>query len=235
MFNDEHFGMKEKDIEHFLDVTKFKTVDSIQFGRHYQEVWYFTPLPHEFHVQCLYICDFCLHFCVSKKEFARHTEKCAVRAPPGDEIYREGTPGVNEIAFFEVNGSAQETYCENLTYISRMFLEHKNLVDYIAVFFFYVLCEVKEDGYHVVGYFSKEKNSESERNLSCILTLPFCQRTGYGKLLIDMSYALSIIEGRPGSPEKPLSDLGQVAYVKYWTRQIVDQLLDYSHDAITFE
>ena len=39
-----------------------------------------------------------------------------------------------------------------------MFLEHKNLQNTISVFFFYVLCEIKDDGYHIIGYFSKEKN-----------------------------------------------------------------------------
>lgn len=133
------------------------------------EVWYFTPLPKEFHTKCLYVCDFCLHFCTNKRELARHTEKCTVRSPPGDEIYREG-----DIAFFEVNGSTEETYCENLSYISRMYLDHKNLQISIQVFFFYVLCEVKEDGFHLVGYFSKEKvRGASDNNLSCILVMPF--------------------------------------------------------------
>ena len=66
----------------------------------------------------------------------------------------------------------------------------------------------------------------SINNLSCILVLPFCQRSGYGKLLIEMSYALSILEEKPGGPERPLSDLGHRTYVSYWTRRIVKILLD---------
>lgn len=204
-----------------MEQTKFKTVESIQFGANWLETWYFTPLPFEFHTKCLYICDFCLFFCVTKKEFKRHTIRCSVRHPPGDEIYRD-----NDISMFEVDGITQRIFCENLSLISRMFLEHKNVCESIEPFLFYVLCEVKPDGFHLVGYFSKEKKMDRKNNLSCIMVMPIFQRSGYGKLLIDFSYQLSILEGKPGGPERPLSDLGHKAYVPYWTRKVVELLLD---------
>jgi histone acetyltransferase MYST1 len=47
------------------------------------------------------------------------------------------------------------------------------------------MTRLDETGYHVVGYFSKEKYSELGYNLACILTLPCHQRAGYGRFLIQ--------------------------------------------------
>ena len=55
---------------------------------------------------------------------------------------------------------------------------------------------------------------------------PRYQRKGYGTSLIEFSYALSKIEGKVGSPEKPLSDLGQLAYYPYWEEQLLQLLAD---------
>ena len=62
-------------------------------------------------------------------------------------------------------------YTENLCYLAKLFLDHKNIWHEIDAFYFYVLCERHADGYHMVGYFSKEKES-LDFNLSCIMVLP---------------------------------------------------------------
>ena len=133
---------------------------------------------------------------------------------------------------FEVDGKTETIYCENLSYLSKLFLDHKNLEWELDIFLFYILTEYDKYGYHFVGMFSKVKDSP-KCNLACILTLPFHQRKGYGKFLIDFSYLLSKREQKYGSPERPLSDLGFSTYFAYWTQKIIETLKNWKGDSIT--
>lgn len=126
--------------------------------------------------------------------------KCKARHPPGDEIYRDGA-----ISVFEVDGRKNKVnalpgyilpfyslfrdqiYCQNLCLLSKMFLDHKSLFYDVEPFLFYVMTEVDDTGARFVGYFSKEKRSPKDYNVSCIMTLPVRQRQGWGNLLIDFS------------------------------------------------
>lgn len=199
-----------------------KNIDRIELGRYEMATWYFSPLPLEYHgLKKLFFCEYDLSFFKTRDQLLRHLRKCELKHPPGDEIYRNGN-----ISMFELDGKKERIYCQNLCYLAKLFLDHKTLYYDVDLFLFYVLCECDEHGAHVVGYFSKEKASEEGHNLACILTLPAYQRKGYGKFLISFSYELSKLEKRVGTPERPLSDLGYVSYMSYWTRVILNILKD---------
>ncbi len=49
---------------------------------------------------------------------------------------------------------------QNLCYLAKLFLDHKTLYYDVDLFLFYIICEYDAFGFHVVGYFSKEKYSD---------------------------------------------------------------------------
>ena len=205
--------------------TRVKNVNKVVLGKWEMQTWYFSPFPKEYsECDTLYFCEYDLHFCRSRDALIRYQKRKEASGdaqhPPGNEIYRSG-----EISVFECDGVKCRTYCQNLCLLAKLFLDHKTLYYDVDPFLFYVLCEVDAAGGHkMAGYFSKEKVSAEANNVACILVLPHHQRKGYGKLLIDVAYQITIREGAVGSPEKPLSDLGQLSFRSYWTEVLLRTL-----------
>uniref|UniRef100_A0A8C4NDF7 Histone acetyltransferase n=1 Tax=Eptatretus burgeri TaxID=7764 RepID=A0A8C4NDF7_EPTBU len=206
-------------------------IKSIVFGCYELETWYHSPYPEEYaRLGRLFVCEFCLKYMKSETILRRHMEKCVWKHPPGDEIYRK-----SDISVFEVDGKKNKIYCQNLCLLAKLFLDHKTLYYDVEPFLFYVMTRADNTGCHIIGYFSKEKNSFLNYNVSCILTMPQFMRKGFGKMLIDFSYLLSKVENKMGSPERPLSELGAISYRSYWKEVLLKYLHNFNGKEISIK
>lgn len=224
--------MRAFELQH-EETTKVRNLDQVTLGDFEIDVWYYSPYEKvlDLPTLTLWVCEYSLKPFYDTKAIERHKLKVQqgkiLKHPPGSEIYRceGGSKHAPQISFWEVDGAAQRVYCQYLCLLAKLFLDHKTLYWDVEPFMFYVLTESDAIGGHrIVGYFSKEKESPYDYNLACILTLPPHQRKGYGGLMISLSYELSKLEGKKGSPEKPLSDLGKVSYKSFWKGVLLDLL-----------
>ncbi|GAB66461.1 histone acetyltransferase, partial [Plasmodium cynomolgi strain B] len=130
--HDDHAGIDKEYLREHEENTKLKTINQIKFGKYLIDTWYFSPYPKEYqNIDILYICEFCLSFFKENEELLRHTEKCEIRHPPGNEIYR-----CDNISIFEIDGNYFRIYCENLCFLSKLFLDHKTLKHRVNLFYF---------------------------------------------------------------------------------------------------
>lgn len=200
------------------EVTRIRNIDRITIGPYTIQAWYYSPYPNPFgKMEHLYICDHCFQYFASAEELAKHLQVTGEKCPPGNEIYRQGN-----LSIFEMKGMVNKVPCQCLCLLSKLFLDHKTLFYDVEGFNFYVVCECDDNGAHIAAYFSKEVNSSAYNVLSCITTLPPYQKKGYGNLCISLSYELARRSRMSGGPERPLSDLGKLAFASYWKDTLLE-------------
>lgn len=128
----------------------------------------------------------------------------------------------------------RQLFCQNLSLFAKLFLDNKSVFFDVASFNYYLLVHngphnsishPEQERRQIIGFFSKEKMSWDNNNLACILVFPPWQRRGLGKILMGISYELSRLEGRIGGPEKPLSELGRIGYLKFWQARVASTIL----------
>ncbi|KAI9816606.1 MAG: hypothetical protein M1827_001739 [Pycnora praestabilis] len=204
--------------------------------------WYHSFYPEELvgrQTDRLYVCRWCFKYSKELMPYLAHVKVCSMRdeLPPGKLIYKK-----NCYSIFEVDGEEHKLLTQNLSLFAKLFLDNKSVFYDVTSFLYYLLVYASPAQPHpssspphfpqspaahrqVIGFFSKEKMSWDNNNLACILVFPPWQRKGMGKILMGVSYELSKREGRIGGPEKPLSALGRVSYLSFWSTTIARAIL----------
>ncbi|KAJ4338923.1 SAS complex subunit [Didymella glomerata] len=212
----------------------------VVFGSLLIKPWYPSFYPEELvgrKVERLYVCQWCFKYTKELTGFIKHLRACPLRSsePPGTHVYTS-----NGYSLYEIDGEKNKLYAQNLCLFAKLFLDTKSVFYDVTTFLSYLLVahnptpsipntQLDADApvaqNQVVGFFSKEKMSWDNNNLACILVFPPWQKQGLGQILMGASYEISRREGRMGGPEKPLSDLGRLAYVHYWSQTLARTIL----------
>ncbi|KRX57855.1 Histone acetyltransferase KAT8, partial [Trichinella sp. T9] len=145
-----------------------RNIDYIQMGNFRIKAWYSSRYPLQYCEKLLFICDRCAKYMLLAKSLKEHMKRCSQRPLPGKQVYRK-----DNLVVIEVDGDKNKLYCQFLALLGKLFIYHKAVCFLVQEFFFYVLYELdEENGYHMAGFYSKEKNSECN-NLACISVMPF--------------------------------------------------------------
>ncbi|RVD80649.1 uncharacterized protein DFL_008543 [Arthrobotrys flagrans] len=180
----------------------------------------------------LFVCDRCFKYTCNPAELYQHGRLSGDKERPRGTLVHEFEGGRYQI--YEVDGAdeSEHLFLQSMCLFGKFFIQNKFIWYEFDNYMFYVLVEKregsqgKEHEFSVAGFFSKEKVSWDQNNLSCIILFPQYRSGGLGGALIDFSYYISQATGRIGGPEKPISDLGQRGYDRYWRKSVAAAILE---------
>ncbi|KAF3918828.1 hypothetical protein ABW20_dc0100913 [Dactylellina cionopaga] len=185
---------------------------------------------------CLYVCHKCLKYTMDPLESRNHDEmRHQIEHPRGVLVHSFDNA---RYQIYEIDGAIAEhqAFLQRMCLFGKFFIQNKSIWYEFDNFLFYVLVEKKiEDtnAFSHCGFFSKEKTSYDENNLSCIILYPPYRSKGLGSALIEFSYYVSKLAGRVGGPEKPISELGKRGYTRYWTKAVATSIISMTSPSIS--
>ncbi|KAI9863532.1 MAG: hypothetical protein M1824_000212 [Vezdaea acicularis] len=196
-----------------------RNVMNVVLGDILFKTWYPSFYPEELvghETERLCVCQWCFNYSKELVPYLAHVKMCPAKSslPPGQMIYEK-----DEYSIWEVDGEEHKLFCQNLSLFAKLFLDNKSVFFDVTTFFYYLLVQTTYETSNslptrqVIGFFSKEKMSWDNNNLACILVFPPWQRKGLGKILMGVSYEIT------------LSDLGRRGYLAYWSSAIAQSIL----------
>ncbi|VEU22418.1 DEKNAAC103360 [Brettanomyces naardenensis] len=173
-------------------------------------------------IDTLYFCSTCFKYSDDPAIVEKHSIGCPYRAHfPGKVMYCD-----DEVTIRKVKGSKHKLFCQCLCVLAKFFLDNKSVFYNLEHFDFYVIYKKSDEGISTpMGFYSRELISWEDNNLSCIMVIPCYQKQHLGTKLVDFSYRLSTYQQIISGPERPLSSLGRMTFLSYWSGRLCIEFL----------